>query len=167
MKFAQLRQTVCIWNLKNGVSETYVCQNCWSWGTNSCAHKRPVPSRNHVIEGWRHCKIFRYIHLILVFTNRKFWFHWKAGNYHLTRSKLKTGQFEVCCKIYRVSASKPVVPNRGFSDPRGSETGFSGVWNAIFQGESLYVLGWTFLQTNRYLWKLAKCYYSKNKHYLA
>ena len=39
-----------------------------------------------------------------------------------------------------VNSVKTVVPNRGFENPRGSETGFSGVRNAIFQGESLYVL---------------------------
>jgi len=47
--------------------------------------------------------------------------------------------------------SRPVVPNRGFPDPKGSEARFFGVRNAIFEGESLYVLG----SKNRDLWRIA------------
>jgi len=46
-------------------------------------------------------------------------------------------------KLY-TSGSQP-----GFTDPRGSETTFSGVRNAIFEGESFYfIFGWTFFQNN-------------------
>jgi len=47
-------------------------------------------------------------------------------------------------------SSNSVVPNRGFPDPWGSETTFSWVRNAIFDGESLYVtVGYTFCQNNQ------------------
>jgi len=38
------------------------------------------------------------------------------------------------------SAVSAVVPNRGFLDPWGSETTFSGVRNPIFEGQSLYAI---------------------------
>ena len=45
---------------------------------------------------------------------------------------------------------RAMVPNRGLPDTWGSETTFSEVRNAIFEGESLYVIvGYTFFQNSQ------------------
>lgn len=46
--------------------------------------------------------------------------------------------------------------------PLGSETRFTGVRNATFEDESLYVLACTSFQKNRDLWKLASAITQKN-----